>query len=182
RGAGALHGSVVAARAFHRHQEIVEGVLLAGVPDLCHGRLQRGAVMLDDRGRYADVAVEVAEHPLGAGLGTIDADDAEVLGSDLLDARVNDAGRLLQDLARTGPRPFPSSCSGHVDTPPEEGLGITQFSWMAVQKCSFFLERTYQRSWRGSQAPLARRRAAPRGCRRRPPPSPPRPSGARPFR
>jgi hypothetical protein len=30
---------MVAARAFHRHQEIVEGVLLAGLPDLCHGRL-----------------------------------------------------------------------------------------------------------------------------------------------
>ena len=77
--------------------------------------------MGDGGGRDEDVAVEVGEHPLGAGLGTVEADDAEVLGSDLLDARVKDAGRLLQDLARTGPRPFPSSCSGHVDTPPEEG-------------------------------------------------------------
>ena len=92
--------SVVAAGAFHRHQQIMEGMLLQRLPDLGDGGLQGGAVVFDDRGRDEDIAVEVAEHPLGAGLGTIDADDAEVLGSDLLDAGVNDAGRLVQDLAR----------------------------------------------------------------------------------
>ena len=51
-----------------------------------HGLEARPGV-LDDGGGYEDAAVEVGEHPLGAGLGAVDGDDAEVLRPDGLDAR-----------------------------------------------------------------------------------------------
>ena len=94
----------------------MHGVRLECLPDLGNSCFQGGAVMLDDGRRDDDVAVEIAEHPLGTGLGTINADDAEVFGPYLLDARMNDAARLLQDLLGTGPRrprPFATSCRGH---------------------------------------------------------------------
>ena len=51
--------------------------------------------MLDDGGRGEDGAREVGEHPLGAVLGAIDGDDAEVLGSNAFDACVEDAAGLV---------------------------------------------------------------------------------------
>jgi hypothetical protein len=52
----------------------------------------------------------------------------------------------------------------------KEGLGITQFSWMPVQKCSFLLKPTYQgaeRHTRGQSEFLGRIRSGPfhRGIR-----------------
>ena len=58
--------------------------------------------MVDGGGRDEDVAVEVGEHQLGARLGTVDADDAEVLGTDVLDAWVEHAARLGDGRARHG--------------------------------------------------------------------------------
>jgi hypothetical protein len=52
-----------------------------------HGEVEFGAVVFHDRGRDQNGAIEVAEHPLEARLGAIDADDAEVLRPDLLDPR-----------------------------------------------------------------------------------------------
>src|SRR5262249_14022085 len=52
-----------------------------------------------DRGRLEqDSAVEVGEHHPGAGLGAIDAHQAEVLRTDRLDARVNDTPRLMKGM------------------------------------------------------------------------------------
>ncbi|MFO1044388.1 MAG: hypothetical protein U0941_21665 [Planctomycetaceae bacterium] len=47
--------------------------------------------MLNGRRRHEDLAVEIAKHPLRTILGTIDADDPEVLGTDHLNARLDDA-------------------------------------------------------------------------------------------
>jgi hypothetical protein len=77
---------------------------LLGLTQAGDGGLQVGAVMFDDGGRNQDVAEEVAQHPLGAGLGAIDTDDAEMLRSNLLDPDMNDARGLLQDLRTTRPR------------------------------------------------------------------------------
>jgi hypothetical protein len=54
--------------------------------DLGDGMIERVATMIQDRGRDQNLAVEVGEQPLGTGLGTIDGDDAEVLGADGPDA------------------------------------------------------------------------------------------------
>ena|SRR5438309_10886599 len=67
--------------------------------------------------------IEVAQQPLGARLGTIDADNAEVLEADLLDPRVDDAARLLQDLEPAGRRTFTAAYDGHCDCLLREGLG-----------------------------------------------------------
>src|SRR5206468_10451081 len=48
-------------------------------------------------------AVEVGEEVAGARLGTVDGDDAEVLGPDGLDARREEAVGFLQDKALAGP-------------------------------------------------------------------------------
>ena len=91
--------------------------------ELSDGRCQRDAVVLHGREGEQDIAIEVAQHPLGARLGTIDADNAEVLRSNLLDPGVNDAAGLLQDLEAAGRRTFTAACDGHCDCLLREGLG-----------------------------------------------------------
>jgi hypothetical protein len=86
---------VIAAGAFDGDEEIAEVVSGDGLPELLEGVVEGEAVVFDERGWDEDVAEEVGEHPFGAGLGTIDGDDAKVFGSDLLDARVEGAGGLL---------------------------------------------------------------------------------------
>ena len=54
--------------------------------------------VLDDGRGDEDAAVEVGEHPLGAGLGAVDGDDAEVLRPDGLDPGVDRAEGLVDDL------------------------------------------------------------------------------------
>src|ERR1700686_4294006 len=83
--------------------------------ELRGGRCQGNAVVLHGCEGEQDVAIEVAQHPLRAGLGTIDANDAKMLGSNLLDPRVNDAARLLQDLWATGRSTFTAASNGHSD-------------------------------------------------------------------
>ena len=65
--------------------------------------------MLDDGEGDEDAAVEVGEHPVGAGLGRVDGDDAEVLGSDGLDARGEEAVGFAEVLAPVG-----AAASGRV--------------------------------------------------------------------
>jgi hypothetical protein len=113
RGEGVLRGMVIAAGAFDGDDDIAQIVPGHGLTQLSRRRRQGGPVMLDDGGWNQDIAIEVAQHPLGAGLGTIDADNAKMLRSDLLDARVNDAARLLQDLRTTARRAFTAASNGH---------------------------------------------------------------------
>ena len=72
-----------------------------GLADLGDGGVEVGAVVGDRGGRDEDAAVEVGEQELGACLGAVDADDAEVFGTDLLDARMKDAARLADGGRRT---------------------------------------------------------------------------------
>ncbi len=51
-----------------------------------------------DGGRDEDSAVKVGEHDFGPGLGTIDAENAEVLGTDGEDPGVNDTERLMKGM------------------------------------------------------------------------------------
>lgn len=69
-------------------------VVVEGLEDLGYGGVEVGAVMVDGSRRQEDAAVEVGEEKLGACFGAVEADDAEVLGADKLDAGVEYAVRL----------------------------------------------------------------------------------------
>jgi len=85
-GKGALHDPVVAAGAFDGSQAVTELVLLEGLSDLSDGSVEGGSRMSDHRGRNEQTAVEVGEEELGTDLVAVKADDAEVFGTDLLNA------------------------------------------------------------------------------------------------
>src|SRR5262249_2158010 len=146
RAEGALDDAVIAARAFDGDKAVAEVVVGKDLTNACHSGVKGIAIVLHDQWRHQDLAKEIAEHPLGAGLGTINADDAEVLRSHLLHARMDDPAGLVQDVGATSPTWLTGTCRSHVDMPPEEKLGITQFSRMAVQTDFFSLKPTYQGS------------------------------------
>ena len=52
--------------------------------------------VLDDSDRDEDAAVEIGEQGVGTGLGGVDGEDAEVLGTDGLNARTEDAVRFAE--------------------------------------------------------------------------------------
>ncbi len=91
---GALHEAVIAARAFDGDDTIAKLVLLERLADLGDGGLERRSGMIDHRRRDQQTAIEVAEQKLGACFAAVKADDAEVLGPNLLDARMQDAARF----------------------------------------------------------------------------------------
>ena len=93
-GEGALHEAVIAAGAFDGDEAVVELMLGEGFADLGDGGVEVGTVVGDGGGRDEDAAVEVGEQELGADLGTVEADDAEVFRADLLHAGVQQAARL----------------------------------------------------------------------------------------
>jgi len=83
---GALHGAVVLAGALDEDDQVAQVMLLHGLTEAVDGGLEVAAGV-GQRGRRAQhLAVEVGEQPLGAGLGAVDGDDAEVLRPDLLHA------------------------------------------------------------------------------------------------
>src|SRR6266702_1612063 len=86
RGEGALRDPVIAARAFNGDHAVAELVLLEGLPDLPDGGVQSRPRMRDYRGGNEQASVKVGEERLGADLGAIKADDAEVFRSDELHA------------------------------------------------------------------------------------------------
>src|SRR5438477_69254 len=65
------------------------------------GGVEVGSGVGDGSGRDEDAAVEVGEEELGAGLGAVEADDAEVFGSDLLDAWMEHTTGLADGSRRT---------------------------------------------------------------------------------
>jgi hypothetical protein len=91
-----LHGSVIAAGAFDRDQEILNGALWQCLPDLSDGAIEPGTIVFHHSRRDQNVAIKVAQHPLGAGLGTVNADDAEVFRSYPLDAGMNHTAWFVQ--------------------------------------------------------------------------------------
>lgn len=122
-GEGPLHHVVLAAAALAGHEQVAQ---VMGGQRLTHGSdgTRAGGVRMGHLRRWdADVPLEVAEQELGAGLSTIDADDAAMLGAHLLDAGVDDAARLLQEVRRTGPRPFAGAAGYPRDYLQEQGQG-----------------------------------------------------------
>jgi hypothetical protein len=93
-----LHGAVIAAGAFDGHDAVAELVLLEGVADLSDRVVETDPGVLDGSGWNEDAAVEVGEQEFGACFSAVEAEDAEVFGSDQLDARVKHPARLADRL------------------------------------------------------------------------------------
>src|SRR4051794_39902104 len=53
--------------------------------------------MIDEVGRDKDAAVEIGEEEMGSRLGTVKADDADMLGTDQLDAGMENAAQPTED-------------------------------------------------------------------------------------
>ena len=122
-GEGALHEAVIAAGAFDGDEAVVELVRVEGLADLCDGGIEVGAVVCDGGGRDEDAAVEVGEEELGACLGTVEADDAEVFGPDLLDAGMEDTFGLGDGRFRTSGATFTGLTSSHGTASEEQRCG-----------------------------------------------------------
>ena len=108
------------------------------------GGVEVGAVVGDGGGRDEDVAIEVGEQELGACLGAVEADDAEVFGPDLLDARVEGAAGLLDDVGGAGAGTIAGGATGHKDCL-RKRVGIPH-SLVAAGKVFFSIKPTYQGS------------------------------------
>ena len=128
-----LDRMVIPAGPLDGDQAIAQVVLDERGPDLGdHGR-QLDAVMLDLGRRHEHTAVEIGERPFGPGLGTIDANDAEMLRPDLLDPRMNDAARLLQKLAGSRPGLLGRTFGHHEDYLQKRQLGHPKsLSWTVL--------------------------------------------------
>jgi hypothetical protein len=74
---------VITAGAFNGNEAIVNAMLLTSRDETGHRAIEFRPIVSDLGARNQDVAVEIGEHPFGPRLGTIDADDAEVLGANL---------------------------------------------------------------------------------------------------
>ena len=101
-GEGPLHRAMIAAGLLDGDDEVAEAVLGDSPPELGDGGVEPRAGGLDGGEGDEDAAVEVGEQPGGAGLGAVDGDDAEVLGSDGLDARGQEASGFTEVLAPVG--------------------------------------------------------------------------------
>jgi hypothetical protein len=118
---GALHQAMIAAGALDGDEAIAELVPLEGLADLDDGSVEGGSGVLDLGGREEDTAVEIGQQELGANLGTVEAEDAEVLGADLLDARMEDAPRLTDGAgSRTAGRRATGSSASHERSLPKK--------------------------------------------------------------
>ena len=75
--------------------EVCQLVRAEGVADTLGGGLQLALPMRHHRGRHMDGAEEIRQHELGADLGAIDGNNAEVLRPDRLDTAGELTPRLL---------------------------------------------------------------------------------------
>jgi hypothetical protein len=120
---------MVAAGPLHGDDEIVELVLLDRLPEPLDGGPEAGLGVRDLDGFDQDLAEEVGEHPLGPGLGAVDTDDAEVLGSDLLDAGMEHPCGLVDFVpALPATTPGLSGKRHGIDLRSEGGWPHAQFS------------------------------------------------------
>ena len=128
-GDGTLDRAVVAAGPFDDHDQVAD--LGRSRAERTLDRRANPAGLLDHGGSDEDAAVEVGEHPFGTGLGAIDGDDTEVLGSDPLDTGTDHATSLVDGLGSgsraswtwESPQPWerpPGKSLGRRPTPPQE--------------------------------------------------------------
>ena len=99
---GELHGPMVFAGAFDGDDQVGQVVLAHRLADAVDGGLQVATLVRQGRRFEQDAAVEIGEEVARAGLGTIDGEDAKVLGADRLDAGREQAVGLLQHEAFFG--------------------------------------------------------------------------------
>ena len=99
---GELHGPMVLAGAFDGDDQVAQVVLTHRLADAVDGGLQVAAAVRHGCGFEQRAAVKVGEEVARAGLGTIDGEDAKVLGADRLDAGRELAVGLLQHEAFCG--------------------------------------------------------------------------------
>jgi hypothetical protein len=90
-----LHGTMIFAGAFDGDDEVSQIVLAERLADALDGGLQFALAMHHHRGRHMNGAEEIRQHELGAGLGAIDGNNAEVLRPDRLDTAGELTPRLL---------------------------------------------------------------------------------------
>ena len=94
-GEGSFGEQVVVASALDDDDGVLNAVLLLDLANLLHGQLKEGGLVLDSLGFDEDVPKIIRHHPLGTMLGRIDADDAELVTTHLLDAGTDHAIGLL---------------------------------------------------------------------------------------
>jgi hypothetical protein len=116
-GEGLFDGLVVGAGLLDGDDQVAE----VPRPDrLLHrgdGLLEAEPRVVHGCGWDEDAAVEIGEHPLGAGLGTIDCDDAEVLRGGVLNPGMERAGGLGDQLGARGAAASPAAGHGsHANT------------------------------------------------------------------
>ena len=128
---GLLRQPVIAAGALDGDQAVAELVLREGLLDLRHGGVESGSRMRHDRGWNEQASIEVGEQKLGAHFGAVEADDAEVLRTNLLHAGMEYPAGLAQRGGRSAARSGKTATSaGHRRSLQKQGLGSSHFrSW-----------------------------------------------------
>jgi hypothetical protein len=94
---GALHGAMVGPGHLDGDDVVFQAVTFACLTDLRRCQCEGCSLVLDDRGLDEHAPVEIAEHPFGTGFCAIDGDDAEVLWTDGLHTRLDNARRFAED-------------------------------------------------------------------------------------
>src|SRR5450759_2351491 len=144
-GEGALDEAVITAGAFDGDEAVKDVMFGEGVTHLGDGGVEGGPVVFNGGGRNQDAAVEVGEQHLGANLGAVEAEDAEVFGSDLLDAGMKQPARLGDVVVKTSRRgAFASTKSSHENSLRDKGWGLSHSRSWLLGRSSFSVKPTYQ--------------------------------------
>ena len=112
---------MIDARLLDGDHHLSQTVLLDRLAKRCHGHGEVPALVGQDRGRQQQRSVEVGEHPLGAGLGAVHADDAETLRPGLLHQRLQRPARLEHGAGTTYTTASRSACSDRRDRSEHDG-------------------------------------------------------------
>src|SRR5262245_23981903 len=120
-GEEALGNVVITTGAFDGHDEVAQLVLLPGGLKLGQGEVEFGTIEFDGVRWDEDATREVAQHPLEASPGTVDADDAEVFGTDALDAWLDDPVGLVNGDDKSPPPTSSRPLSCHENHLREKG-------------------------------------------------------------
>src|SRR5581483_5412562 len=113
-------------------------MLREGVTDLSDGGVQGGSRMRDHGGGKEHATIEVGEEQLGACLGTVEAENAKVFRTDLLDARMEHAARLAHRHGNTAPRRTTTGAgSSHETSLQKDGSGSSHFRSRRLGKRAF---------------------------------------------
>ena len=96
-GKSILHGVMVTPSSFDSDDHIEQAMSLSDGAYLGDGCIKLQAIVGNPGGRDKDVTIEIGKQELGACLGGIDADDAEVFRADFLDRGCRIAHGLCND-------------------------------------------------------------------------------------